>query len=386
MRKVGLYAFLLILCCAVAAGAAEPVKIGVVLPFTGAVASDGGRTFNGIQLAVSEINAKGGVTIGGKKSPIEIVKEDSTCNPRLSVAATEKLMTRDKVSAVIGDFCSTSTLADAEVAKRSEVSLITPISIAPSITKQGNIWVFRTADSSDMMARAFVDYAVKTLGVKRWAFLARNDDYGRGSVESMSPLIKKAGASVTAVEYHPQGATDYYTLLTKVRSTKPDGIALIANSAEHSVAVNQMAEAGMTKEVKLLDPTSAYFNPDFLRLTGKNSDGMVGPTRYVDVIDTPQNKKFVKDYQAAHKENPDKFAQSGYETVHILAQAIERANGTAPKAVRDALTKTKYKGIQGREYHFDATNQLVIDEYIVQVKGGVYYILGKVSGEAVTGQ
>ena len=142
----------------------------------------------------------------------------------------------------------------------------------------------------------------------------------------------------------------------------------------------------MTKEVKLLDPTSAYFNPDFLRLTGKNSDGMVGPTRYVDVINTPQNKKFVKDYQAAHKENPDKFAQSGYETVHILAQAIERANGTAPKAVRDALTKTKYKGIQGRDYHFDATNQLVIDEYIVQVKGGVYNILGKVSGEAVTGQ
>ena len=365
--------------------AAEPVKVGVVLPFTGPVASDGNRTFNGIQLAVSEINARGGVAVGGNKVPLEIVKEDSTCNPRLSVAATEKLMTRDRVSAVIGDFCSTSTLASSEVAKRSEVALITPISIAPSITKQGNPWMFRTCDNSDMMARAFADFAVKKLGIKKWAFLARNDDYGRGAVESLGPLIKKAGGAIASVEYHPQGATDYYTLLTKIRASRPDGVALIANSAEHSVATNQMAELGMTKEMKLLDPTSAYFNPDFLRLTGKNADGMVGPTRYVDVIDTPQNKKFVADYQAAYKEKPDKFAESGYETVYILAQAIERANGAAPKLVRDALTKTQYQGLQGRTYRFDPNNQIVIDEYVIQVKDGTYSILGRVSGDSVVG-
>lgn len=368
---------------ALSTSAADNVKIGVVLPFTGPVASDGARTFNGAQLAVNEVNARGGVSVGGARAKLDVVKEDSTCTPRLSVAATEKLMTRDRVAAVIGDFCSTSTLADSEVAKRSKVALITPISIAPPITKGGNEYMFRTCDNSDMMARAFAEFAVQKLGIKKWAFLARNDDYGRGAVESLTPLIKKAGGSVVAVEYHPQGATDYYTLLTKIRATKPDGLALVANSAEHSIATNQAAELGMTKEMRMLDPTSAYFNADFLRITGKNAEGLVGPTRYVDVIDTPENKKFVAAYEAAYKEKPDKFAQSGYETVLILAAAIERASGTDPKAVRDALAKTDYRGLQGRAYRFDPTNQIVIDEYVIQVKGNGYDVLGKVPAESI---
>ena len=136
MKKIiSIFALVLV---ATVSFAAEPIKIGVVLPFTGPVASDGNRTFSGIQLAVDEINAAGGVAVKGEKRKIDITREDSTCNPRMSIAAVEKLMTQDKVSVVIGDFCSTSTLADSEVALRNEVALVTPISIAPSITQQGN--------------------------------------------------------------------------------------------------------------------------------------------------------------------------------------------------------------------------------------------------------
>ena len=383
MKKVILFTFAICALMATAAWAAGPLKIGVVLPFSGPVGSDGQRTFNGIDLAVKEINAAGGVMVAGKKATIEIVREDSTCNPRMSVAAVEKLMTRDKVSIVIGDFCSTSTLADAEVAKRNKVPQVTPISIAPPITQQGNAWIFRNCDNSNMMARAFVKTAINSLKIKRWAFLARNDDYGRGGVESLSNLIKKEGGEVVAVEYHPQGATDYYTLLTKIRAKKPDGIALIANTAEHAVATNQMAEIGLAKEVRLLDPTSAYFNPDFMKLTGANSNGLAGPTRYVPNIDTPANKKFVASYEKAYKQTPDKFAMSGYETVHIIAQAVSAAKDTAPAKVRDALTKIKYDSVQGRKIYFDQTNQIVLDEFLIQVKDGKYEILGQVKGEEI---
>ena len=381
MKKI-LLVVVLILAAAVAF-AAEPVKVGVVLPFSGPVASDGQRTFSGIQLAVDEINANGGISVAGTKRTIEIIREDSTCNPKMSVAAVEKLMTQDKVSIVIGDFCSTSTLADSEVAKRNEVPQVTPISIAPSITKQSNPWIFRSCDNSDMMARAFVKDAVQKLGIKKWAFLARNDDYGRGGVESLSSLVKKEGGQVVAVEYHPQGATDYYTLLTKIRASKPDGVALIANTAEHSVATNQMAELDMLQGIRLLDPTSAYFNPDFLRLTGNNANGMVGPTRYVHTIDNPANKKFVEAYEKANGQYPDKFAQSAYETVYLIEKAIEAAGSTAPAAVRDALAKARLQSIQGREVYFDGTNQIVLDEFIIQVKGGSYEILSRVEGEKI---
>jgi branched-chain amino acid transport system substrate-binding protein len=384
MRKTLFTIFVLLLTVATA-WAAESVKIGVVLPFSGPVASDGQRTFSGIQLAVDEINDKGGIAVGDTKRTIEIIKEDSTCNPRMSVAAVEKLMTQDKVSIVIGDFCSTSTLADSEVAKRSEVPQVTPISIAPSITKQDNPWIFRSCDNSDMMARAFVKDAVNKLGIKKWAFLARNDDYGRGGVESLSGLVKKEGGEVVAVEYHPQGATDYYTLLTKIRVAKPDGVALIANTAEHSVATNQMAELGMLQNIRLLDPTSAYFNPDFLRLTDGNANGMVGPTRYVYTIDNPTNKKFVEAYEKANKQYPDKFAQSAYETVYLIKKAIESAASTAPSKVREALSKARLQSVQGREVYFNDSNQIVLDEFIIQVKGDSYEILSRVEGEKIVG-
>ncbi len=381
MKKVLLA--LLLVSVAFQSYAADPVKVGVVLPFTGPVASDGNRTFEGIKLAVNEINSNGGVVVGGQKRLIEIIKEDSTCNPKLSVAATEKLMTQDGVSVVIGDFCSTSTLADAEVAKRNMVPLITPISIATSITEQGNPWVFRNCDNSDMMAKAFVKNAVQNLGIKRWAFLARNDDYGRGGVASLTPLIEASGGEVVAVEYHAQGATDYYNILTKIRAQKPDGIALIANTSEHSVATNQIAELGLSKKVRLLDPTSAYFNADFIKLTGKNSNGMVGPTRYVHILDNPNNKKFVKSYNNAYKANPDKFAQSAYETVYIVADAIQRANSTNPKEIREALTKTKYSSVQGRDIYFNSKNQIVLDEFVVELNDGEFSILGRVNGESL---
>lgn len=381
MKKIWCVLFFCFL-ASVAFGA-EPIKVGVVLPFSGPVGSDGQRTFSGIQLAVDQINAAGGVKVGDHKRPIEIVREDSTCNPRMSVAAVEKLTTQDKVAVVIGDFCSTSTLADAEVAKRNEVALVTPISIAPSITQQGNPWVFRNCDNSDMMARAFVKSAVKKMGIKRWAFLARNDDYGRGGVESLSTLVKKEGGEVVAVEYHPQGATDYYTLLTKIQANKPDGICLIANTAEHAVAVNQMAEMGLQKQVRLLDPTSAYFNVDFMRLTGKNADGMAGPTRYIHVIDTPKNKEFVAAYQKVNNQYPDKFAQSAYETVYIIAQAIERTGSIAPVKIKEGLAKTRYQSVQGREVFFTKENQIVLDEFIIQVKGEDYQILERIKGEDI---
>ncbi|MCF8078358.1 MAG: ABC transporter substrate-binding protein [Desulfobacterales bacterium] len=381
MKKV-LFAIVFVLTAAIAF-AAEPIKVGVVLPFSGPVGSDGQRTFSGIILAVNQINDAGGVSVNGEKRSIEIVQEDSTCNPRLSVSAVEKLMTQDKVSIVIGDFCSTSTLADAEVAKRNKVPQVTPISIAPSITKQGNPWIFRNCDNSDMMARAFVKDAVNTLGIKRWAFLARNDDYGRGGVESLSSLVEKEGGKVVAVEYHPQGATDYYTIMTKIRASKPDGVALIANTAEHSVATNQMAELGMLDKIRLLDPTSAYFNPDFLRLTGKNANGMAGPTRYVHTIETPENERFVKAYRTENGQDPDKFAQSGYETVYFIAKAIENAGSAEPARVRDALAQTRLQSVQGREIYFNDENQVVLDEFIIQVKDGSYEILSRVKGEKI---
>jgi branched-chain amino acid transport system substrate-binding protein len=361
--------------------AENSVKIGIVLPFTGPIAFDGKLTFKGIQLAQKELNASGGVTVNGKKYKIELITEDSGCVPANSVSAVEKLMTRDKVVTVIGDFCSSSTFADAEVARRHRVPQITPISIAPKITKQGNPWIFRGCDDAEMMGKAFVSYAIDNLKVTKWAILAVNDDYGRGSVDAIDKLIKKhGGAEIVTVEYHEKGATDYYSLLTKIKAKKPNGLGLIANTAEDAMKTNQWVELGMNKSMCLMDPTSALFNPKFVELTGKNCEGMTGAARYASSLDTPENKNFVDAFNKSYGVNPEKFSQSAYDCVKMVAQAIEKANSFSPEKIRDALTKTDYTGPQGHATFTDE-NQLMIDEYILQIKNGEFVILGKVPKE-----
>jgi branched-chain amino acid transport system substrate-binding protein len=294
------------------------------------------------------------------------------------VAAVEKLMTRDKVVTVIGDFCSSSTFADAEVARRHQVPQITPISIVTKLTKQGNPWIFRGCESTEGMAKAFVTYAIDTVKITKWSFLAVNDDYGRSSLEAIRAEIKKhGGAEIIAEEYHEKGATDYYSLLTKIKNKEPNGFAIIANTVEDAMKVNQWVELGMNKTMRLMDPTTANFHQKFIELTGKNCEGMIGAARYVWTLDNPENKKFVAAYQKAYGHYPEKYAQSGHDTMKMVALAIERANSFNPKEIRDALTKTDYTGPQGH-FTFTNENQLKLDEYIVEIRNGEFVILGKV--------
>ena len=143
---------------------------------------------------------------------------------------------------------------------------------------------------------------------------------------------------------------------------------------------NQWVELGMNKTMCLMDPTSALFNPKFVELTGKNCEGMTGAARYASSLDTPENKKFVEAFNKSYGVNPEKFSQSAYDCMKMVAQAIERANSLSPKKIRDALTKTDYTGPQGHAMFTDE-NQLMIDEYILQIKNGEFVILGKVPKE-----
>jgi branched-chain amino acid transport system substrate-binding protein len=352
--------------------ALEPgtVRIGALLPVTGTLAYDGGLTLEGIKLAVEEINAKGGID---GKVKIDLIIEDSAGIPATSVAAISKLIGINKVSAVIGDFASSCTLADMEVAKREKVSLITPISLAPKITQLGNIWAFRACDNSEMIANAFTKYAVKEKKVRKWAFIAVNTDYGRGSVDAFSKKAKELGGEIGLVEYFNQGETDYYSILTKLQATDAQGLCLLGETMDLSRVVNQFFELGLGKKMILMDPTSGTFNPKFVELTKGQAEGMIGASRFVDVLQTPLAKKFVAAYKARWGHEPEKYAQAGYDTVYILAQAMVRANSIQPVPIRDALTKTRYEGPQGKAY-FDGTNQLIIDEYIIAFKAGKFVV------------
>jgi branched-chain amino acid transport system substrate-binding protein len=383
MKKFGaylLFAFMFSMLCVSAAMAAIPkgeIKIGVVIPTTGPVAYDGGLTLNGIKMAADQINKTGGI----KGNKIELCIEDSANVPATAVAAIEKLVGMQKVTAVIGDFGSSCTLAMMDVAQRSQTTLITPISLAPKITEMGNKWVFRGCDNSAMIAKAFTKWAVNDKKAKKWAYIAINTDYGRGSVEAFNAELKKLGGTVVFTEYFNQGETDYYPLVTKLKASGADALCLFGETVDLSRVVAQFNEMGLGGKMLVMDPTSGTFNEKFLELAKKNADGIVGASRFVASIQTPAAKKFTADYKALYKIFPEKYAQAGYDCMKMVASAIAKADSTDKAKVRDALAAIKYAGPQGKAF-FDGKNQLQIDEYIVGVKDGkIVVIAGPISGK-----
>ena len=373
MRKMLTLLLMVTFCSFASAAWAElpkaPIKVGVVLPTSGPIAYDGSLALNGIRMAVDEINAAGGI----KGNKLELYVEDSAGVPATAVAAMEKLVGMQKVVSVIGDFGSSCTLAMMDVAQRAQVPLITPVSLAPKITEAGNVWMFRGCDSSTMIAKAFTKWAVTEKNIDKWAYIAINTDYGRGSVDAFNEDLKAYGASVEFTEYFNQGETDYYPIVTKLSTTKANGLCVFGETVDLSRLISQYYEMGLEGKMLIMDPTSGTFNAKFIELAKEKANGIVGASRFVSSIPTPAAQKFVADYRARYNGDPEKYAQAGYDCTKMIAQAIANADSLDTEKIRTALAAIQYEGPQGKAY-FDEKNQLIIDEYIISVQDGEFIV------------
>jgi branched-chain amino acid transport system substrate-binding protein len=335
----------------VAAGAQaqETIKIGLIQPLTGSVAYNGTTDVNGSKLALDEINAKGGVL--GKK--VELIIEDGQCRPANSVNAAEKLVQRDKVVAISGAFCSSSTLAVMPVAANYKLPLVTGVSSSAELTEKGNPWFFRATETDALLAKSFSKILFDQLKLRKIAYIGVNDDFGRGGVAEFEKQMTALGATTVMKEYFEHGTSDFYTLLTKLRSSGADGVFVAAETQDGSTLVKQKAELGLTTKVF---GVGSWATADFIKLTGDASEGIYAAVPYASTMATAKNKEFVAAYTARYGEAPGKYAAAGYNVIHIIADAINRASSTDPEKLREALGKTSYEGPNGH-FEFDAKGQ-----------------------------
>ena len=346
------------------AAAQETVKIGLVQPLTGPVAYDGNGYANTVKMLVEDVNAKGGVL--GKK--IELVVEDGACNPAQSVNAAEKLVTRDKVVALIGAFCSTSTAAMMEVARKHKVPHITAVSTAAQLTEQNNPYFFRAVATTPMLGEAFGGELPAAIKGKRFAFLVINDDWGRSMVASYPKNLEKAGGTVVATEFFQSSELQFLSLITKIKSSNPDAIVLAANSQHAAALSKQIRELGIT--VPLIGEGS-WTSDSYFKLAGPAAEGVYGLVEYVYTIKNPINEAFVKMSRDKLKENPSKFSGAAHTAFNVMVDAIRRAGAADPEKIRAALTQTNYNGAVGN-IRFNEKNQAYgQDVYLASIKGTV---------------
>ena len=356
------------------AAAADKVKIGASYPLSGGVAQASSWVVDGVKMAAKEINAAGGVQVGGKKMTLEIVLYDSKCDPTSAVGAAEKMINRDGVVAITGDYCSSCTLAQREVTGRHEIVQVTPISVNPKITEPGYPYMFRLCNTIGMYAEPFVEFvATKLPQVKSVGFLAITDDYGRSAVDIYTKLFPAKGVKVTGVEYFKHGDTDFYTQLTKLVNAKPDAIYIVTDEdAQNIGTLKQLKELGYKGKIF---GCSTYCTDNMVKLGGKKLlEGiyMEAPT-FELFKDDPKVKEWQARYKKLYGRNGNAFSLWGHQSVYLLVDVIQGAGTiTDKKKIRKVMAGydlSKLMSYHGKP-HFDQNGQAYPTLGVVQYQDG----------------
>ena len=351
--------------------AADPIKMGAIYPLTGSVAYNGQSKQHGAKIAEEEINAKGGIL--GR--PIQMVIEDGQCKPADSVNAAEKLIVKDKIPVIAGAFCSGATAAVIPVIERYKVPFVSGVSSNPALTTERKEFFFRACPHEGMYVPSMCKLMVENMKAKNMAFLAVNDDWGRGTTKTFTAGVEKAGGKVVTIEYFEHGETNFAPLLTKIKGLAADGIFIVAETQDGAMLMRQYKEMGVKA---MVFGVGSLATDTFAKLAGPASEGIYVMAPYVPSVPGMRNEEFVKKYRSRAKEDPDKYSLAGYDVVYIIAQAIERAKSTEPAKIREALEKTNYDGVISK-YDFDDFHQTHTDLFLVQMKKGRPVFMDRIS-------
>ena len=344
------------------ARAADPIKIGMVVPLTGAIADAGRYGLQGAKLAVEEINAGGGVL--GR--PLElIVEDDQTLNPTTVLAFT-KLADNKDIVAFLGPTRSTQIQAIAP----SVLQSARPVMIGgtdPTLTRSGNPWLFRFRPNDTYTARAMAEFGTEKLGRQKWAIVHATDAFGTNAKSLFTQALKARGITPVMTEGQPNSSPDYTAVALAVKQSGADILAtFITFEADVAIFARQLKQLGVN--VVWLG------SPSITTTTARKLAGAALYGTYAVADFHPdanaEAKAFAEKYAGLYKTTPDFFASWPYDAVQVLAKAITAAGDTAPEKIRQALLAIKaYRGVEGT-YNFDANGDGLHGYNIVKNSNG----------------
>jgi branched-chain amino acid transport system substrate-binding protein len=379
MKKLLVAVTMSTLCSSGVFAQSDVLKIGLVSPLSGANARYGAFAGKGANLAAKEINAAGGLM--GKK--VELITGDSQCVPAEGVAATQRLITFDKAPIIIGDVCSSVTLAMQPLAEEAKVLLVNAASSNPDITYKAGVggfkWSFRNYPTDEVRAAVVLDHSVKNRGFKKFAVLSVDSDYGRGAIKFTKKYLPKYGdAQILSEDYYKEAETDFRPVLSKIRHSGAQAIIMYGQADTTPIVARQMLEMGMAGKVFLVG--NGEFNAQAtIAAAPKVMNGAVEAAAWLPQWDNPKSQKFVEEYKKAYGgEMPNNHAYVHWETTHLVAQAIRNAKSLNNEDIRKALSTIKYDSAMG-PVTFDDHNQAVLPMVLIEVTDGKPVIKGAIA-------
>ena len=342
---------------------AEPIKLGFFMSMTGRDASFGEASLNGARVAVEEINAGGGVL--GR--PLDLVVEDDRSIAGESATAAKKLISRDRVVALIGECSSARTLEAATVAQADSIPLVSPASTNPRVTQVGNE-VFRVCFIDAFQGEVMATFARRKLGLRRAALLVDSTaPYSVGLAEYFSKTFVVLGGQIVASQKYAGTDTDFRAQLTAIRSANPDALFLPGYYVAAGLVARQARDLGLGATLLGGDGFEA---PQLLQIGGDALDGAYYSTHFAVENPGPASTRFVAAFRRKYGATPNGLAALTYDAVGLVADAIRRAGTTERGPLRDALASTRnFPGATGLttiNAHRDADK----DAAIITVRNG----------------
>jgi branched-chain amino acid transport system substrate-binding protein len=360
------FALKLIAACALFAGASavfgqEVIKVANIVELSGGGATAGTNFKNGVELAVKEINAAGGIL--GKK--IQTTTSDTQSNPGVAKGLTQKAVD-DDVFAIFGPVFSGSIMVSMGESRKAEIPNFTG-GEASSITAQGNPYVFRTSfgqDTSFPKVARYINSKAKTLAV-----IYVNNDFGKGGRDAIAKLLNGSPTKIVADISTDAGQVDFSAAVLKAKQSNADALFVYTNEEESARALRELRKQGWTKPI--IGETTLT-GQKVIELAGEAANGAVAHVGLT--VDAPQFKGFSTKFQQEYKYTSDHNGIKGYTGIYILRAAIEKAGKLDRKAVAAALKNVQFTAKQHPgillDVAFDDKGDMDRESFLVEVKNG----------------
>lgn len=319
----------------------KAVKIGVVLPLTGDGAAYGKKEKNGIELAVQQANASGGIN----REKIDVIYEDSQGIPAPAVSAIQKLINIEKTQVIIGGAFSSPTLAMVPIANQNNVVIMSPSASSPKLSGSSpfffRVWPSDTSEGSKM-----AEIAINQLKLSKFSVIYGNNDYALGLKNVFVAKIKDMGKQVVSVEAYNEGDSDFRAQLTKIKEKSPDAIYMAGYYAEFAKILNQAKELGIKAQFL---SCGTFHEPEILKLAGSSAEGVVFVQPYFDRnSNDPVTKEFVTAYEKQFKIEAGVYAAHGYDAARVILEVMKQGKLSADNLRKGLLALKDFPCVTGK--------------------------------------
>lgn len=349
-------------------------RVGLLSTFTTTLQNYGTAFLEGAELAVNEVNVEGGLLVGDTRYRVVLVTADDQDSPEQAVAAAQKLINQDNVSAIIGPPESDCAIPVARLADRSEVPMITQIATNPEVTRDTR-WAFRVCFTDDFQGDVLARLARLTLHAQSAGILFNAaNTYSRTVASIFAARFTSVGGEAVYSESYTTGTKDFRPLLTKLRDAAPDVLFLPNFPDDLALQLDQVKELKFTSQLLGTDTMSFYDPQEIAR-----SEGAYLSTHYSPNMPFAAAREFADAFQKAFSAQPTPYSALTYDAFGLLFTAAKLAKSVDPKSLGDALRSVRrYAGVTGL-MEFDGSPDPKKSAVIVKVENGQYHYVTQIA-------